>query len=266
MNIKYKSLDWVPGSVNLPGIRPVVYAIAKKHILAWPVLPVSSNDTMGPLASYVGDFTLANGEVFQKVGIIVEKSPVDAKSQGTKPSKTSLNTGVFVHPGVEEEATAFCRQANNDELVYLFQTKSGKWRVLGNEMYPTNTEFEQKLGAAATDEMGTTITVTATDQCPAPFYTGQIVTEEGIINESLENVADVTFTPDGGTITPGETTIALASATVGAAIYYKKGTGAWTLYATPIVTTGWTGDSIISAKATKVGMSDSNYTSATFHV
>lgn len=46
-------------------------------------------------------------------------------------------------------------------------------------MYQTNTDFDQKLGGAPTDEMGTTLTVSVADVCPAPFYIGEIITEDG---------------------------------------------------------------------------------------
>ena len=67
-------------------------------------------------------------------------------------------------------------------IQYLAQTKKGKWRVIGNEMYQTETVIDQKLGGAATDEMGTTLTVTCTDVAPGLFYKGEIITEDGTIN------------------------------------------------------------------------------------
>jgi hypothetical protein len=181
MSIKYNALAWLVGAVNVPGIK-AVYAIAKRDIVAWPTLPTSFITNMSELVNYIGDFTLAANAKWQKLDIIVDKSPVDSKSQGTRPSKTFLNTAVFQHPGVEEEASGFCLQANNDDLVYLIQTKKGKWRVIGNDMYQTETSIDQKLGGAPTDEMGTTITVTVTDIAPALFYLGEIVTEDGILN------------------------------------------------------------------------------------
>ena len=180
--IKYKSLEWAVGTTNLPGIREDVYAIAKRDILTWPTLPEDFVTSMGELVIYKGNFTLAALAKWQRVGIIVDKSPVDGKSQGTRPSKTFLNQVVLQHPGVEEDASGYCRQANNDDMVYLVQTKKGKWRVIGNEMYQTDTAIEQKLGGAATDEMGTTLTVTVTDLAPGLFYPGEIVTEDGTIN------------------------------------------------------------------------------------
>lgn len=183
MSIKYKDLDWNEGDVILPGIYPEVYAIAKRDIVTWPTRPPTVTTLMGELATYVGSFVLAASAAFQKVGVIVDKSPVTSASQGSKPSKTFLNTGTFVHQSVDEQATGFAQQANNDDLVYLFRTKDGKYRVLGNEMFQTDTSIAQNLGGAVTDEVGSTITVTVSDISPAPFYTGEIVTSSGIINE-----------------------------------------------------------------------------------
>ena len=55
---------------------------------------------------------------------------------------------------MEEEATGFAQQANNDDMIYIFQQKNGKCRVVGNEMYQTNTELAKNLGGAATDGNG----------------------------------------------------------------------------------------------------------------
>lgn len=267
MSIKYKGLDWAVGTTNLPGIRQVVYEIAKRDIVGWPTLPDEFVTGMDELVTYVGNFTLAANAKWNKIGIIVDKSPIDGKSQGVRPSKTFLNQLVMQHPGVEAEASGYCRQVNNDDMVRLAQTKKGKWRVIGNEMFQSETAIDQKLGAAATDEMGTTLTVTCTDIAPGLFYTGEIVTEDGIINPSENKVADVTFTPGGGTVEAGTDTIALASATAGSAIHYSLDGGAWILYAAPIATTGWgAGNHTVYAKATKAAMADSAETNAIFYV
>lgn len=265
--LKYKALDWQVGKVNLPGIREDVYAIAKRDIVAWPTLPEDFTSSMGELVTYQGDFVLALGKKWLKIGVIVDKSPLDGKSQGVRPSKTFLNQLVLQHPGVEEEASGYCKQANNDDLVYLAQTKKGKWRVVGNDMYQTETAIEQKLGGAPTDEMGTTLTVTCTDLAPGLFYVGEIDTEEGVINESENKVAPVTFTPDGGTVVAGTDTVAMASATAGAAIKYSVDGGAYLTYSAPIVTTDWAvGNHIVKARATKAGMSNSVDTEVILHV
>jgi hypothetical protein len=138
---------------------------------------------MGELATYTGSFVLALNKKWQKLNVLVDKSPVTAESQGTKPSKSTLVKATFVHPGTEEDATAFCRLANNDDYVYIVKTKPGKYRVIGNDMYQTETNPSQNLGGAATDEMGTTLEVSVTDMMPAPFYTGLIEAVSGNINE-----------------------------------------------------------------------------------
>lgn len=173
MSIKYKNLDWHTGSVNLPGIKEIVYAVAKRDIVTWPTRPTSFTTNMAELASYTGNFVLAASIYWTKIGILVDKSPIESKTQGTKPSKTVLNSATFVHAGVDGEAAGFVVQANNDDMVYIAVQKNGQRRIIGNDMYQTNTDFDQKLGGAPTDEMGTTLTATVTDIC-LPFYKGTI--------------------------------------------------------------------------------------------
>lgn len=267
INIRYEDQDWIEGKVNLPGIRRDVYRIAKRNIVGWPTLPDDYVNELGEKVTYVGNFILAPLAKWDLVSCIVDKSPVDGKSQGTKPSKTFLNSFTLQHQSVDEDASAQAMQGNNDDFVYLVRTKTGKWRVIGNEMYQTDTSYDQKLGGAPTDEMGTTMTITVTDLAPGLFYPGEIVTRKGIINESTDKVAEVTFTPDGGTVVAGTDTIALESATAGSTIKYSVDGGAWLIYGAPISTVGWpVGDHVIAAKATKAGMSDSIETIGTFHV
>jgi hypothetical protein len=177
-----QSLEWCDGRINLPGIRTDVYFIPKRDIVGWPTIPETFTTDMSVLATYDGSFTLAENKKWQKIQVLVDKSPVTSESQGAKPSKTTLVKATFVHPGTEELATAFCRLANNDDYVYIVQTKPGKYRVVGNNMYQTETNPSQNLGGAPTDEMGTTLEVSVTDMMPAPFYTGLIETVNGDIN------------------------------------------------------------------------------------
>lgn len=180
------SLEWCEGQINLPGLRKKVFFTPKSNIVQWPTLPaaLATGDTMGKLATYTGNFVLAAEKVFQSMEIIEDRSPATSEVQGTKPSKTYLNQIVLVVPNVDAESAGLSKLAANSDYVYLVQDKPGKYRVLGNEMYPTNTDVAMALGGAATDEMGTTITASVTDTCHMPFYEGEIETADGTINPS----------------------------------------------------------------------------------
>jgi hypothetical protein len=184
VGISPQSLEWCEGKVNIPGIRTRVFFIPKRDIVEWPTLPAAFTSDMSELAIYVGDFTLAESKKWHTMYVLVDKSPVTSESQGTKPSKSTLVKATFVHPGTDEQTAAFCGLANNDDYVYIVQTKPGKFRVIGNEMYQTDTNPSQNIGGAPTDEMGTTLEVSVTDRMPAPFYEGVIETVDGNINES----------------------------------------------------------------------------------
>lgn len=180
----YNSLGWCKGKTVLPGIRTRVYFAKKSNIVTWPKLPdtVAEGKTMGQMATYVGDFVLAADKKWNFLDILTAESPVTSESQGDMPARSFINKVTFKHAGVEEEATGFARQANADDLVYLVQQRNGKFRVVGNEMFETDTKPGQELGAGNTDKAGTTLTVEVTDICPSPFYPGKIEAEEGDIS------------------------------------------------------------------------------------
>jgi hypothetical protein len=186
MNCKtslYSSLNWCKGQTVLPGIKPAVYFIPKKDIVAWPTLPdLNSAKSMAELATYSGNFTLASDKTWLTLESLSTKSAVTTETQGEYPSVTALNKISLKFPGTDEEATGFCRQAMADDLVWLVQQRNGKYRVIGSEEFESTTKPSQALGEGNTGEAGTTIEVEATDVCPAPFYVGEIVTADGTIN------------------------------------------------------------------------------------
>lgn len=100
------------------------------------------------------------------------------------PSQTQLNKLTAVHPAVGEEATAAAAYINNTDNVFLVEDMKGKYRVIGSDMWNTKATVAQDLGQGATGTTSTTINAEATDVVPAPFYEGEIVTDEGTINEA----------------------------------------------------------------------------------
>lgn len=179
----YESLDFCDGKIVLPGIRPKVFFQKKSNIVTWPKLPdLEDAKSMGALATYAGNFVLAADKKWLTLKSLSTKSNVTSEVQGEKPSRTTLNKCTLKHPGTEEEAAGFCRQATADDLVYLVQQRNGKFRVMGCEEFETDTKPAQALGEGITGEAGTTLEIEATDLCPAPFYPGKIETEDGDIS------------------------------------------------------------------------------------
>lgn len=178
-----KSLAWCQGRPELPGVKRRIYYISKYDIVKWPTLQHDANGRLTS-SSYSGDFTLRADVKWKFIDIIAEKSQLTSEAQGEYPSQTQLNKLVAVHPGVEAEATAAAAYLNNNDNVFLVEDMRGAFRVVGSDKWPTKTSVAQDLGQGATGSTSTTINVEATDECPAPFYTGKIVTDDG------------TFTPD----------------------------------------------------------------------
>lgn len=186
----YKSLEFCKGQTVLPGIRPEVYFTPKSQILDWPTLPAPGDEgaTMEGIATYKGDFVLAADAKFRQMDVLTTASNVTSASQGDMPSKTFVNSSTLKHAGNTEAATGFCRMANCDDLVYIVRQRDGKYRVVGNESFETNTNPSQDSGMAVTDASGTQLEVSVTDVCPAPFYVGKLPTEKGIIDCSTGKI------------------------------------------------------------------------------
>lgn len=178
----YESLSFCKGKPIMPGIRSRLYFIPKRDIVSWPELPEVATSNMAELATYKGNFSIAAEKYWQYIDLIDNKGKIESESQGDYPARSFLNKTSVVHPETNEEATGFCRQANADDFVYLMQVRNGKFRVLGNEAFPTDTKPKQDSGEGVTGDFGTTIEVEVTDVCPAPFYVGEILTKEGTID------------------------------------------------------------------------------------
>ena len=185
LNIQ-QSLGWCQGTPELPGVKRRVYYLAKSEIVEWPAL---SRDANGRITSaqYSGSFTLKADSKWKYIDILPDKSQLTSEPQGELPSQTQLNKLTAVHPGVGEEASNLSLYINNYDVVYLIKDMNGKYRVVGSVRWQTKSTVSQDLGQGPTGTTATTITVEATDVCPAPFYEGVIETEIGDIGAASED-------------------------------------------------------------------------------
>lgn len=177
----YKDIEKCRGRKNLPGTRAYFYGISLYDVITMP----KYNDTPEDLkaaATLVGDFVLAADVKWHKVGMVVDEGTIQTENQGTEGNKSFKNTFTGVIPGTEEEATGYINEMNNDQMIFLVPQRNGKFRLVGNKEFPAVLSLKQELGKTATDANTTTVEAVATDYWSAPFYTGKIETEDGVIS------------------------------------------------------------------------------------
>ena len=180
-----KSVAWCQGKPELPGIMRRIYYLAKSEIAQWPALKAENGRISE--AKYNGDFVLNADAKWKYIDILPDKSQLTSEPQGELPSQTQLNKLTAIHPGVGEEASNLSLYINNYDVVYLVKDMKGKYRVVGSVRWQTKSTVSQDLGQGPTGTTATTITVEATDVCPAPFYEGIIETEIGDIVTASED-------------------------------------------------------------------------------
>lgn len=167
-----KSLKWCEGASQYPGVKKRLYYLSKSDIVKFPPLKKDS-------VVYEGAFVLAADKKWLCIDIIPSKSQLTSEPQGEYPSQTQLNKLTALHPGVDEASSAASLYLNNNDSVFLVPTMTGKYRVVGCDMWEGKITVQQDQGQGATGTAGTTIAVEATDIAPSPFYEGKIETEDG---------------------------------------------------------------------------------------
>lgn len=180
-----RSLDWCEGSPEYAGIKRRIFYIAKSFIAKWPTL---TKDTDGRIttAKYVGSFVLAADATWKHIDVLPDKCQVTSEAQGEGNSQTQLNKLTAVHPSVGEEASSAALFINNSDNVFLVEDMNDRFRVIGCDRWMTKSTVSQDMGQGAAGTASTTINAEASDVAPAPFYDGEIVTENGTINEVVE--------------------------------------------------------------------------------
>ena len=183
-----QSVGSCQGKPVLPGIRRKAWAISKSDIAKWPKY---KRDENGRVTSSVleGDLELVADAKMVYVEFDSNRSQHTSDPQGEWPSQTQLNKLNLVCPGISEEESAMSAFFNNNDLLWVFQDKQGKFRFVGSEKWETKTTVAQDNGQGPTGQTGTTVAIEATDEIVSPFYVGKLDTEEGEIDCSTGDFA-----------------------------------------------------------------------------
>ncbi len=178
------ALKYCQGTPVTPGLKKRAFYASVGNIVGWPTIPV---DELGRPTSaiYEGKFLLAEGIKWLPLDHLPGKAEFKSEAQGEEPSRTFKVTGSFLHPNIDENASTASTSLLNTRVVVLVEDMKGRWRVIGCEQYDgALVSPSRDNGQGATGSAGTTIAVEADDPVDAPFYTGPIDTEDGIINEA----------------------------------------------------------------------------------
>lgn len=174
----YQSIEACPGKKRLPGIRRRLYYKNRRAIAVFPKLPDADDENvtgMAELAQYKGDFTLAAEEYWQFIDLKDEASNVTFEPVGEDGSQLFSNQANAIVAGQDDELKGFARQALNDDVVYVYQDRAGKFCVLGNEMFKCHTRPSGDTAAEATGAVTTTFAIQVYDECPVPTYKGKLM-------------------------------------------------------------------------------------------
>lgn len=178
----YGSISACPGKKSIAGLRRRLYYIEKSSIVTFPTLPDitgASGQAMADLAKLTGNFTLAADKYFKHIDLKDEASNVTFEAVGEDGSQLFNNQASAIVTGMGDEVKGFCRQALNDDLVYVYQNRDGKFCVIGNEAFTCHTTPSGDTGTETTGAITTTLAIQCYDEAPVPTYEGKMYIAEG---------------------------------------------------------------------------------------
>lgn len=181
-----KSMGWCQGKTVKPGIRRRAFAISVDQVIKFPTY---TRDELGRVKSAMlqGKFQLVEGAKWAVIEHLPAKAEFKSETQGEYPSQTFKVNASLVHPGVGKEAAEATASFLNANCIFLVEDMDGNFRMIGSEDYDSVTTSSRDNGQGPTGTAGTTINIEASMEFDAPFYTGEIVTADGIINEASED-------------------------------------------------------------------------------
>ncbi len=197
-----RSLRFCKGAPLAPGIKPHIYAISKSDITTWPTRPsgTPSEDGLDSVTNgYVlsDNFVLAADKAWHRIDLVENVGTLHWETQGGQYSRTFKADFEVRFPDATDPQAAYLQyRAVNDDVVYLVPSRTGKYYLVGNPLYRTETTANATFGEGVdADDNGAAFAVECTDIFPPLHYSGNIVTEnEGTISGATGNPVVVTPT------------------------------------------------------------------------
>ena len=180
----YKSMKWCEGRPVKPGIRRRIYGVTNDQILKFPEI---QRDELGRVKSSIlkGNFTLVEDAVWSVFQHLPNKAEFKSETQGEYPSQTFKVTCTFVYPGVDAAAADATVAFLNSSGVFIVEDMDGNFRMIGSEDYDVTITSSRDNGQGPTGTAGTKITIEASMDVAAPFYLGEITTEDGTVQSPV---------------------------------------------------------------------------------
>lgn len=177
----FGSIEACPGKKNLPGLRRRLYYVPKADVVSFPTLTAlptgstsGSQPTMADLGKLTGNFVLAEGKYFQHIDLKDEASNVTYETVGENGSHLFNNQANAIVAGQADEVKGFARQVVDEDIIYVYQQRDGKFAVIGNDAFVTHTAPSGDTAAEATGASTTTFAINCYDECPVPTYEGTL--------------------------------------------------------------------------------------------
>jgi len=178
----FEALLWEVGNNNDGGLSQTHYYALPSWFTNFPEVPspnAAANIT--DLVTISENFVFHTDKFWLPVYCTLEKGKIESKQVGERDGKSYENTVNLFFPGSKVEGMGWMEQMKNTNFVMLIRELEGQVRVIGSKRLPAEIlENSHSTGEKIADLKGFTYSVKSIGRI-APVYTGEILTQEGVI-------------------------------------------------------------------------------------
>ncbi len=177
----FADMLWADGEENMAGVKVTCYYALASEIEVWAALPASPS-TAAEEVTLAGNFRMTSAKYWRKLYVTMQTGEVIDEQQGEVDGQSFAQKATVFYPGTKAEALAFAKNANNSNMVFIFEEVTGNRRVIGSEAIPARVKPSFTTGKAYADRKGMTLEIEAHGYTPAPLYDGVIELEGSTIS------------------------------------------------------------------------------------
>jgi hypothetical protein len=182
--MNFESLDWTPGTANIPGLRPIGYYGFTEEAETIPELP-SNPASMSNAGVITSNIVMKAGKTMLPMYGTLTKLNLKGEAQGERDAMTKTRTITWKYPDTNAAAIGFDIATTNANMFFVVTDHNGRMRLVGNKSIPAVCKASDDSGTASSDDKGYTYEITDFGIGAAPIYQGDLPVDSSLMSEGI---------------------------------------------------------------------------------
>lgn len=171
--MNFEALNFVEGTNNMGGIRPIGYYGFLADVATFPDVPAAPA-SLAENITIIDPIVMKPGKTMYAMYGTAETAGLKGEPQGERDGRSTKRTATWFIPGNNKEALGAAKAFLNRNMFFLYLEQNANWRLQGSPAFPAEVAPKDDTGTAVTDRKGVTFEITDNGFGPCPVFEGVI--------------------------------------------------------------------------------------------